>query len=350
MNDEELIATLVQTLVVPEHEVIAIKEHANEVHEKHSKQGVQAYAKLAGKDWTFYIKRLKNNIGRPPEGYIPPPVVEEVNGIEDLDKEEPGMVHVDLGPSKMVSRVHAQIEFDNNIERWFIHVAGRNGIKVDTHLIRREQIHYLTSGEIIDIGGVEMMFVLPEDDGSLKVSKFYLRRAGMIAPDDGTDVKEEDLTTSGPPSSQAARGQNGSNGPLNIAPAPPDYRRPGTPISAGPKGYPTGKTPGYAGSTMLMNAEDVDLSLDSNQHIKPSYSYSQLISQAILDTDNEKLTLSGIYNFITDKYAYYRHQLGGGWQVSTFFPILIHTIDKYLELDPSQLVLEQSLREGRQRD
>jgi hypothetical protein len=65
-----------------------------------------------------------------------------------------------------------------------------------------------------------------------------------------------------------------------------------------------------------MNADDVDLSLDSNQHIKPSYSYAQMISQAILDTEEEKLNLNGIYTYIMDKYAYYRHQLGGGWQVS----------------------------------
>lgn len=64
-----------------------------------------------------------------------------------------------------------------------------------------------------------------------------------------------------------------------------------------------------------MNADDVDLSLDSNQHIKPSYSYAQMISQAILDTEEEKLNLSGIYTFIQEKFAYYRYQAGGGWQV-----------------------------------
>jgi hypothetical protein len=66
---------------------------------------------------------------------------------------------------------------------------------------------------------------------------------------------------------------------------------------------------------MMMNADDVDLSLDSNQHIKPSYSYAQMITQAILSAEEQKLNLSGIYKYITDKYAYYRHQGGGGWQV-----------------------------------
>lgn len=52
--------------------------------------------------------------------------------------------------------------------------------------------------------------------------------------------------------------------------------------------FSTGKSP-YASSTMLMNFEDVDLSLDSNGHIKPSYSYAQLISQAILMVPGEEM-------------------------------------------------------------
>jgi hypothetical protein len=71
---------------------------------------------------------------------------------------------------------------------------------------------------------------------------------------------------------------------------------------------------------MVMNSgDDIDLSLDENQHIKPSFSYAQLISQAILSTPEEKLTLNGIYNYITSKYAYYRSQGGGGWQVKLPF-------------------------------
>jgi hypothetical protein len=66
---------------------------------------------------------------------------------------------------------------------------------------------------------------------------------------------------------------------------------------------------------MLMNPNDVDLSLDSNKHIKPQYSYAQMITQAIINTDEEKLNLNGIYNFIMDNYSYYRHQPAPGWQV-----------------------------------
>jgi pSer/pThr/pTyr-binding forkhead associated (FHA) protein len=327
MTDDELITAVVPFLAMPPHFVQASQDHANSLHEKHSKAGVQAYAKLAGKDWTFYVKQLRNNIGRPPEGSNPPPgqrASPQLNGgaLPDASAEE-NRIHIDLGPSKMVSRLHAEIYFDPESERWNIHVNGRNGIRINNDALRRGQKHKLVSGEIIEIGGVEMMFVLPEENGSLKIKHEYLLRAGLVQTDDDETNDGEPAASTSParPSSSglaSSRGQNGLPGPLPIAPAPPDYKRPGTPVSARTKApYSTGKSPAYAnGGTILMNADDIDLSLDCNQHIKPSYSYAQMISQAILDTEDEKLNLNGIYNYIMDKYAYYRHQLGGGWQVS----------------------------------
>jgi hypothetical protein len=331
MTDDQLVTALIPYLALPEHFVQASEDHANTLHEKHSKEGVQAYAKLAGKGWTFYVKQLRNNIGRPPEGLNPQPEHRTSPRIDGsaLPDTEAGRVHIDLGPSKMVSRLHAEIYFDSESEKWAIVVNGRNGIRIDNEPLRRGQTHQLQSGEVIEISGVEMMFVLPEMDGSLKVDPAYLLRAGLIRADDGTEANDQEHVTSPPtlssgmrPSSSghgsSSRGQNGLPGPLPIAPAPPDYKRPGTPTSVRSKPpFSTGISPGYAnGGTILMNADDVDLSLDSNQHIKPSYSYAQMISQAILDTEEEKLNLNGIYTYIMDKYAYYRHQLGGGWQVS----------------------------------
>jgi hypothetical protein len=327
MTDEELVTAVVPFLAMPAHFVQASQDHANSLHEKHSKEGVQAYAKLAGKDWTFYVKKLNNNIGRPPEGSNGPltrRASPQINGGTPTDVfPEHSRIDVDLGPSKMVSRLHAEICFDSETAVWNILVNGRNGIRIDNDTLRRGEKHELVSGEIIEIGGVEMMFVLPEEDGTLRIQKKYLARANLLQIEyDETDDREPAASTSSAgqlSSGQASlRGQNGLPGPQPIAPAPPDYRRPGTPVSVRTKApYSIGKSPGYAnGGTILMNADDVDLSLDSNAHIKPSYSYAQMISQAILDTEDEKLTLNGIYTFITAKYAYYRHQQGGGWQVS----------------------------------
>jgi hypothetical protein len=318
MNDEELISAIVPHLAMPDHTVQASQDHANLLHERHSKEGVQAYAKLTGKDWTFYVKRLKNNIGRPPEGTNPVPSGPLAgNALADNDDG----VHIDLGPSKMVSRQHAEVSYDSDSERWAILVHGRNGVRIDNQVIRKDEKHDLVSGEVVEIGGVEMMFVLPETDGSLKVHRRYLQRAGLISMEEdeakdqaaGHPASVDRASSVGP-----SRGQNGGTGPMPIAPAPPDYRRPGTPVSARSKApYSARKSPAYTnGGTILLSGDDVDLSLDSNCHIKPSYSYAQMISQAILATPDEKLTLNGIYTYIMDKYAYYRHQLGGGWQVS----------------------------------
>jgi hypothetical protein len=328
MSDDELITAVVPFLKVPAHLVQATLDHANTLHERHNKEGVQAYAKLAGKDWTFYVKNLKNTIGRPPEAQNGLPTQTSSASTDDIgglptDVAGTNGVHIDLGPHKMVSRSHAEIFFDSDSELWNIMVHGRNGIRIDDKHLTRGHRHALVSGEVIEVAGVEMMFVLPEQDGSLKVHSKFLLRANLIRIDEekAAQLESGDHTSSALPSSQVpAHGQNGLQGPQPIAPAPPDYRRPGTPVSARLKlSYPTGKSPGFAGGTMVMNSgEDIDLSLDENQHIKPSFSYAQLISQAILSTPEEKLTLNGIYNYITSRYAYYRAQQGGGWQVNRF--------------------------------
>ncbi|KAI5188415.1 forkhead box protein G [Nematocida sp. AWRm77] len=48
---------------------------------------------------------------------------------------------------------------------------------------------------------------------------------------------------------------------------------------------------------------------------KPAYSYATLITQAIVDSQEKKLTLRAIYSWIMGKYPYFRKQRGG-WQNS----------------------------------
>ncbi|PHH85784.1 hypothetical protein CDD83_11180 [Cordyceps sp. RAO-2017] len=87
----------------------AAKDHANAIHEA-NEDGVKAYAKVAAQDWTFYITKLSVNIGRAPEAY-------QTDGDDgDVNRQ----VHIDLGPSKMVSRDHASISFDPKDEKWLL--------------------------------------------------------------------------------------------------------------------------------------------------------------------------------------------------------------------------------------
>jgi hypothetical protein len=325
LSDEALVTTVSQHLLLPSHFVQVAHDHDNALHQRQSKN-VQAYAKITGKNWTFYVKRLKTNIGRPPEGYIPvegsPKTPAASNEGDELPAAptEPSRIHVDLGPSKLVSRLHAEIFFDSETSRWNIIVNGRNGVKVDDQLLRRGQEMKLSSGHVIEIGGVEMMFVLPENENKLVIHQKYLRRAGLIESEPQDDLS---VDPKNPGSFMSDRVQGGPirthhTGPLAIAPAPPDYRRPNTPIRSRNRGGAFSTSPAYAGAggTMMMNADQIDLSLDQNQHIKPTYTYSQLISQAILESPDEQRTLNEIYNYCKKNYAFFRRaEHEKGWQV-----------------------------------
>ncbi|KFA65395.1 hypothetical protein S40285_00418 [Stachybotrys chlorohalonatus IBT 40285] len=277
-DDDQLVTQVTQQL--NSHPVQASRDHANAIHQNNL-DGVKAYAKVAAQDWTFYITKLSINIGRAPE-------------TTHDDETEQEQVHIDLGPSKMVSREHATIIFDSKDERWFLKVKGRNGAKVDGHPCKPGVSHPLTSGQVIEIGTVEMMFVLPSEISPLHIHPTFLQRCGIAASE--------------PSEERPARRQ-----PL-IAPAPPDYKRPGTPppSSQGRGATAIGKSP----AVVIGSNNSLDLSQDDNQHIKPQYSYAQMITQAILNAPEGKLNLNGIYKFIMNKYSYYRHQQAAGWQNS----------------------------------
>jgi hypothetical protein len=319
MTDEALVTTVSQHLLMPSEFVQVSQDHDNALHQRQSKN-VQAYAKITGRNWTFYVKRLRTNIGRPPEGYIPVGESPKTPAASNEGLElpgaptEPSRIHVDLGPNKVVSRLHAEIFFDTEALVWKIIVNGRNGVKIDENLLRRGQEMKLQSGHVIEIGGVEMMFVLPENENEVVIHEKYLRRAGLIQPeivnDQLADNDRSRISQGGTTRSQ--------HGPLAIAPAPPDYRRPDTPIRQRNKGGAVSTSPAYAatGGMMMMNADQVDLSLDENQHIKPSYTYSQLISQAILESPDEQRTLNEIYTYCKKNYAFFRRpEHEKGWQV-----------------------------------
>lgn len=314
LDGDQLLSQVIQHLVYPkESPVQASKDHANSIHEA-NQDGVKAYAKIAALDWTFYVTKLTVNIGRSSD-----PVTgarEQVKSAEDEEE----FVHIDLGPGKMVSRQHARILFNSEDEAWFLHVRGRNGVKVNNEPLKQGVAHPLRSGEVLEVGGTEMMFVLPTEISTLDIHPLYLKRAGLSQRDILVQSSAPAVPLSGDTSSQLAAGPHRAQ-PFRqaIAPAPPNYKRPGTPPSTRSK-MPASqhRSPGFPSSgTLLLNANDVDLSIDENRHIKPQFSYAQMITQAIMNTSEGKLNLNGIYNFITTNYAYYRHQPAAGWQVRT---------------------------------
>jgi forkhead protein FKH len=266
---------------------------------------------------------LNINIGRnsePSNAHPTPP-----------DSKSDDYVHIDLGPAKTISRQSATIYFDADSGSWLLRVKGRNALRVNGGPLKREDDpHVLSSGEVVEIGGIEMMFVLP-GEVQLRIDDTFLQRldtAPPVKPQRSSPPAETRHALPAAPSSHpsASKAQNNAarSGSFQqpIAPAPPDYKRPGTPPSAksrgvgGPPSSAQHKSPAFGSSgTMVMHNNDSDLSLEENKHMKPLFSYAQMITQAIISTPEQKLSLNHIYNYIMNNYAYYRHQQPGGWQV-----------------------------------
>ncbi|KAK4106406.1 hypothetical protein N658DRAFT_512250 [Parathielavia hyrcaniae] len=287
-------------------------DHSNSIHES-NREGVKAYAKIAALDWTYYITRLTVNVGR---------ASEPAQARAEQNPEDPDAVHIDLGPSKLVSRLHAVVYFNRDQETWWLLVKGRNSLKVDGISWKAGQAGPLRSGEVIEIGGVEMMFVLPIDLSPLQIAQQYLERAGIAKSESSAAPARQTRhplpSGDGAHSSSPSKPSRGHSSKKPLAPAPPDYKRPGTPPSVRARTAGMAKTPlvDHGAGPLLMGNNDLDLSLDENRHIKPQFSYAQMITQAIMNTPDQKLNLAGIYSYIQTRYAYYRHQPASGWQNS----------------------------------
>lgn len=305
-------------LIVPPGQLVqASNDHSNA--RLSGEDGINAYGKVVGHGWTFYVKKTTINIGRSSD----PPQPIDPDNLDDF-------IHIDLGPSKMISRRHASVFFSENYEggKWILQVRGRNGVRLNMTSVPPDMMRPLGSGDVLEIAGIEFMIVLPEQE-PLRIHQEYLQRAGLSekdipAPSDDSRANHPSSMAGRPASSQNSHQARQARGQQVIAPAPPNYKRPGTPPSVRNKTLSVGgpsPTRGHNAGGMILSTNDMDLSLDENKAIKPQYSYAQMITQAIMSTADEKLNLNGIYTYIMTNYSYYRHQQAAGWQVS-FHPLV----------------------------
>ncbi len=115
-DDDQIVTRVTQHLAVSQQPVQSSKDHANTLHES-NKDGVKAYAKIAAQDWTYYVTKLIVNIGRSSE-----PAQQRA----EPDENDDDAVHIDLGPSKLISRQHATVCFNREEEKM---VAQGEGAK-----------------------------------------------------------------------------------------------------------------------------------------------------------------------------------------------------------------------------
>lgn len=320
-TEEEIAEEVIRNFRVPKQQIQARIDHANEKHEIEYPAGKTAYAKISGNGWTYYVTEIEVRIGRPPDERY-----ETGNGTPgagDDANDDKSLVHIDLGPSKLVSRQHAEIKYD--MDAWSVTVIGRNGIKLDEEPLPRGTIRTINSGSVIEIAGTQMMFVTP---GKPPVVHPKVLAYIPTVQDDEDDEAGQFQAPPRPSQRTPGNGASGTGHQKTSSRDQNNYQNSGRDNYSRHNGYTdhshhdgTGdlrssatKSPAYARGLMLETTEDIDYSLDTAKDIKPPHSYAQLIGMAILSNPEEKLTLSKIYDFIKDHYAFYRFS-GGGWQV-----------------------------------
>jgi pSer/pThr/pTyr-binding forkhead associated (FHA) protein len=313
---------LIPYLREADYSVVVGLEHPNKITEDANGPTVSAYAKIAGKSWTYYVREPAISIGRSPD--VPTRAMAEPGAQSSprSPKEEVGLTHIDLGPSKLVSRVHARVFYNEVDEKWHILVTGRNGVRVNNQLLKRDNEVALNSGDVIEIASTEMIFVAP--DVLAQVQPQYRARFEE-------QIKEEDvesgLWTSGVHSHPELPAQD--HRPTSAS-GHPSMERPSLTNGHHPSARPHGnyaQAPSsmsttqhlanspYGQEVSLESSERIDYKSDAMKDKKPQCSYATLISQAILSKSEQKMSLDEIYTWIRTNFSYYRH-LESNWQNS----------------------------------
>lgn len=357
---QSLINTIISVLVKPEQSTTVARTYAND---KNLATEVQAYAKLSGKDWTYYVKNLDVSIGRNTDNIL------NNNNIQTLDTD--GNVDIDLGPGKVVSRRHASIVFNTGKGGWELHVSGRNGAKVNF-----ERVHTgteyppvkLSSGTILDIGGTQMMFILPDTEPMIPDSTFEAlmpKILSMLGPSGQSnnrllneiirnsvyfrqqqqqlqEIQRGQRAAAQPMRTFKMYGSSANlpfpNGAQFIQPSVPansinsngtylpgessgisnkDFKNHSKSSSSASGSSTSSRFPNSLSVSGFPHAIDFasDLSREENKTVKPPHSYATMITQAILSSKEGIISLADIYKFIASNYAYYRFAKTG-WQNS----------------------------------
>ncbi|KAI4225805.1 MAG: hypothetical protein L6R36_003646 [Xanthoria steineri] len=325
-DDQNLADTIIPHLETAKGPIVVATQHSNA--KSQGTDSVQAYAKFCGRDWTYYVQKVRVVIGRPPDAISHPSSTASIISSPASLNRAPG-VDIDLGPSKMISRTHAELLYKDDDQTWRLEVKGRNGVRRNDQQLRKGQESALGCGDVLEIDGTQMMFITAE--GPAEIHPMFLNRM-QEAPNPRETARANKHSHAHPePSFPPVRSSpqprvaattitpSRSNGRSMIAPAPPDYVKPVTP-SRSPKKQPRPNSalkgsPTFKRGYVIETSEQIDFTKDATKDLKPTVPYAVMITQAILSTPEQCLPLNKIYDFITANFAYYRH-LTSNWQNS----------------------------------
>ncbi len=326
---------IIAALRTPHYTPNAAIDYANDLQARRNEgKNIAAFAKIAARDWCFFVQDTSVRIGRADSSVRPnpPPSQPDLSAAPPSDAQHSNWgVHIDLGPERQISRIHAEISFNSQDQKWYIQVNSRNGLKLDDRSLTRGDIMPLHSGICIGIMGTQMLFLLAntEDNFHSMLWRQVKNEDAAESDNDGNPPPKSHHThPSGPtpkreqydpfpPSSHPRNKQQSSQAFYNQMTSTPGRPLPGTPLNFRQEKDPRskGSPAAFSRSLMMDSADDIDYGHDSAKDIKPPHSYAQLIGQAILSSDEEMLTLSNIYDYIKLRYAFFRHT-NGGWQNS----------------------------------
>ncbi|KAH8106276.1 hypothetical protein BXZ70DRAFT_918965 [Cristinia sonorae] len=280
---------------------------------------ISAYYSLVFPNFTYYIQTLNVIIGR---RCIPS---------STPSSSEVPQVDVDLGSLKSVSRLHAKIEYEEEEERFMLHVMGRNGAWVDGVWSGSGSKVPLGDRSQIQIASRTFHFVLPpppapEDSPSPSSHA----SSGHRARSPSVDITSIDVTSISPPSSLPSC----SPPPVPIAAPPPKIppplaTQPQLPNSNSiprPKSNPKKRKKSEAEAPPLPKPDVIPP--------KPQYTYAQLCYRAIKGLSGRG-SLQDICQWIQDNFEYYKYS-DKDWESSVRHNLSSNRAFKKVERGPDE--------------
>ncbi|KAL3233847.1 Pre-rRNA-processing protein FHL1 [Nakaseomyces bracarensis] len=293
---------------IPENPLASKTGDTSEQNSNTNQPTIFAYARLDFQSFTFYVQTLHAIIGRRSEN--------------DFSHK----VDVNLGPSKAISRRHAQIFYNFGTGRFELSIIGKNGAFVDDIFVERGNTVPLKNKSKIQIGQIPFQFILPEPDVVPSPKK-----EDVIKPDTKPEVKQEekeeevikkqekkednkqdtkeDIKVNKIDETILVKKEIESESAKKDKPAPPKP----SPKKTKPKPPPPPKPKKPAKQPKKVYKPE---EIPPEYRVKPTSNYSTMLTACIRKYSKEKgMSLSEIYAGIRDLYPYFKY-CPDGWQSS----------------------------------